>query len=218
MWMRRTQHGAFGTSGIEALSRRAIKQSAQHVSSPSRSRGDLMARSVKIARSAAPAKVAPQRKKVTTRTAQQRRVQGSPRVRAVPQAAVSTRSRRLVLAGLVVSFLAIAMMMLVVIFQTRIAETQLNIDEIESQIAAERDRYDALRLERSSLREPSRLVSEATAMGMVPGNGTDFISVDPLTVAQVLVSTGGVDPELLSVSHDPLVNYGAVKSTIGDRP
>ncbi|KGA07760.1 MAG: hypothetical protein GM46_8305 [actinobacterium acAcidi] len=177
-----------------------------------------MARSVKIARSAAPAKVAPTRKKVTTRTAQQRRVQGSPKVRAVPQAAVSTRSRRLVIAGLFVSFLAIAMMMLVVVFQTRIAETQLNIDEIESQIAAERDRYDALRLERSSLREPSRLVSEATAMGMVPGNGTDFISVDPLTVAQVLVSTGGVDPELLAVSHDPLVNYGAVKSTIGDRP
>jgi len=177
-----------------------------------------MARSVKIARSAPPAKVAPQRKKVKTRTAQQRRVQGSPKVRAVPHAAVSTRSRRLVIAGLLVSFLAIAMMLLVVVFQTRIAETQLNIDEIESQIASERDRYDALRLERSSLREPSRLVSEATAMGMVPGNGTDFISVDPLTIAQVLVSTGGVDPELLSVSHDPLVNYGAVKSTIGDRP
>jgi len=53
---------------------------------------------------------------------------------------------------------------------------------------------------------------------MIPGNGTDFVSVDPLTVAQVLVSTGGVDPALLSVSHDPLVNYGAVKSTIGDRP
>ena len=67
-------------------------------------------------------------------------------------------------------------------------------------------------------RDPARLVSEATAMGMVPGNGTDFVSVDPVTVAQVLVATGGVDPELLSVSHDPLVNYGAVKSTIGDRP
>lgn len=177
-----------------------------------------MASSAKIARLAPQAKVAPQRKKVTTRTAQQRRVQGSSKVRVVPHAAVSTRSRRLVLAGLLVSFVAIAMMMLVVVFQTRIAETQLNIDEIESQIVAERDRYDALRLERSSLREPSRLVSEATVMGMVPGNGTDFISVDPLTVAQVLVSTGGVDPELLSVSHDPLVNYGAVKSTIGDRP
>lgn len=177
-----------------------------------------MARSVKIARSAPQPKAAPQRKKVTTRTAQERRAQGSRVARAVPQPAISRRSRRLVLAGLFVSFLAIAMMMLVVVFQTRIAETQLNIDKIESQIAAERDRYDALRLERSSLREPSRLVAEATAMGMVPGNGTDFISVDPLTVAQVLVSTGGVDPELLSVSHDPLVNYGAVKATIGDRP
>ena len=155
---------------------------------------------------------------MTTRTAQQRRVQGSPKVRAVPHAAVSTRSRRLVIAGLLVSFLAIAMMLLVVVFQTRIAETQLNIDEIESQIAAERDRYDALRLERSSLREPSRLVSEATAMGMVPGQGTDFTAVDPMTMALVLVSTGGVDPKILAISHDPFENYGAVKATVGDRP
>ena len=177
-----------------------------------------MAQSVKVARSAPQAKSAPQRKKVTTRTAQQRRTQTSPAIRKAPQVVVSKRSRRLVLAGLTISFVAIAMMMLVVIFQTRIAETQLNIDKIESQISAERDRYDALRLERSSLRDPARLVSEATAMGMVPGNGTDFVSVDPVTVAQVLVATGGVDPELLSVSHDPLVNYGAVKSTIGDRP
>lgn len=175
-----------------------------------------MARSISVARIAPKTKAAPQRKKVTTRTAHERRTGTSPR--AVPQAAVSRRTRRLVFAGLIVAFLAIAMMMLVVVFQTRIAETQLKIDKIESQIAAERDRYDALRLERSSLREPARLVAEATAMGMIPGNGTDFVSVDPFTVAQVLVSTGGVDPALLSVSHDPLANYGAVKSTIGDRP
>ena len=177
-----------------------------------------MARPVKVTRTAPQPKAAPQRKKVTTRTAQQRRTQPSPIARAVTQRDVTKRTRRFVFAGLSIAFLAIAMMMLVVVFQTRIAETQLNIDKIESQISAERDRYDALRLERSSLREPARLVTEATGMGMVPGNGTDFVSVDTLNIDQVLVSTGGVDPELLSVSHDPLVNYGAVKSTIGDRP
>ena len=92
-----------------------------------------MAQSVKVARSAPQAKSAPQRKKVTTRTAQQRRTQTSPAIRKAPQVVVSKRSRRLVLAGLTISFVAIAMMMLVVVFQTRIAETQLNIDKIESQ-------------------------------------------------------------------------------------
>ena len=107
-----------------------------------------MARTVKVARTAPQTKSAPQRKKVTTRTAQQRRTQNSPAIRTAPQVVVSKRSQRLVIVGLSISFVAIAMMMLVVVFQTRIAETQLNIDKIESQISAERDRYDALRLER----------------------------------------------------------------------
>lgn len=182
-----------------------------------------MARSLQIAR-AVPIKKAPTKKsvpaakKVTTRTAKDRRAQSSPVARVVTQREVTKRTRRLVFVGLVMSILAIAVMMTVVIFQTRIAETQLEIDEIETQISAERDRYDALRLERSSLRDPSRLVTEATAMGMIPGNGTDFVAVDPLVMAQVLVATGGVDSSFLSAQRDPLMNYGAVKATIGDRP
>ena len=183
-----------------------------------------MASSIRIARAAPtkkaiPAKKsAPAAKKVTTRTAKDRRAQPSPIARVVSQREVTKRTRRFIFLGLSLSILAIAVMMTVVIFQTRIAETQLQIDKIESQISAERDRYDALRLERSSLRDPSRLVTEATAMGMIPGNGTDFVAVEPIVMAQVLVATGGIDVSFLSVSHDPLTNYGAVKATIGDRP
>ena len=94
----------------------------------------------------------------------------------------------------------------------------MKIDRLDAQIAQERARYDELRLERSSLREPGLLVEQATSIGMIPGNGVKFTSVDPLTVAEVLVATGGVDPELLANAHDPLANYGAVKATIGGRP
>lgn len=109
-------------------------------------------------------------------------------------------------------------MFVVVAVQTHIAETQMRIDRINVQISSERDRYDELRLERSSLREPGALVVKATAIGMIPGRGVRFTSVDPQTVAQVLVATGGVDPEMLANAHDPLANYGAVKATVGDRP
>jgi hypothetical protein len=108
-------------------------------------------------------------------------------------------------------------MMLVVVFQTRLAETQLGIDDIESQITAERNRYDQLRLERSILREPARLVTEAKALGMVPGSKTDFRTVDPLAVAAVLVSVGGLDPNSILGIKDPLERYGSVKAIIGDR-
>jgi hypothetical protein len=93
----------------------------------------------------------------------------------------------------------------------------MQIDRIEDDIAAERDRYDTLRLERSTLREPARLVVEARALGMQPGVGVDFTSVDPMTVAAVLVSTGGVDPALLSESDDPLREYGQFKAILGGR-
>jgi cell division protein FtsL len=126
--------------------------------------------------------------------------------------------RRIIITTSSIAVLAILVMFLVVAFQTRIAETQMRIDKINAQIQAERDRYDALRLERSALRDPARLVTEATAMGMIPGAGTEFTTVDPSSVAAVLVSTGGVDPEYMSDSQDPLENYGAVKSMIGGQP
>lgn len=135
----------------------------------------------------------------------------------VSQSQVSRTGRRLVYSMVFLVGLVMVGMFLAVVAQTRIAENQLRLDQIEQEIVAERNRYDELRLERSSLREPARLVVEARALGMAPGLGTDFTSVDPATVAAVLVSTGGVDPELLSVERDPLENYGRVKSLIGDR-
>lgn len=113
------------------------------------------------------------------------------------------------------AFVAISLMMVVVVFQTRLAETQMGVDEIETQITSERNRYDQLRLERSLLREPARLVSEAEALGMVPGSRTDFQTVDPEAVAAVLVSSGNNDSISSMSSRDPLKRYGAVKSLIG---
>ena len=59
-----------------------------------------MARPMKVARTAPQPKSAPQRKKVTTRTAQQRRTQSSPIARAVTQRDVTKRTRRFVFVGL----------------------------------------------------------------------------------------------------------------------
>jgi cell division protein FtsL len=141
----------------------------------------------------------------------------SPIARAVTHRNATTAGRRLVTVGLGVLVLLVAIMMAVVVAQTHIAGNQMQIDRIEDDIAAERDRYDTLRLERSTLREPARLVVEARALGMQPGVGVDFTSVDPMTVAAVLVSTGGVDPALLSESDDPLREYGQFKAILGGR-
>lgn len=189
-----------------------------------------MARSVAVARSSRqPARATTTSKPVTRRTptvakptrkvtARRRPTPASPIARVVTQREAPKATRRFVTVVSACMVLALGVMFVVVAVQTHIAETQMKIDRLNSQIADERARYDELRLERSSLREPALLVSQATSIGMIPGNGVKFTSVDPLTVAQVLVATGGVDPELLTNAHDPLANYGAVKATVGDRP
>lgn len=153
-------------------------------------------------------------RKITTRTAKDR-ARHSPIARVVNRRDAPTRLRKFVFVAVGIALAAITLMMLVVVFQTRLAETQLGIDDVESQISAERNRYDQLRLERSILREPARLVAQAQALGMVPGSKTDFRTVDPLAVAEVLVSTAGIDPEALLGSADSLERYGSVKALIG---
>ena len=174
-------------------------------------------------------------RRVTTRTSADRRARAvpvvvpapkriqprrsrSPLARAVAPRDASSASRRLVKMGVAVLFVLVGIMMSVVVAQTHIAGNQMRIDRIEDDIAAERDRYDTLRLERSTLREPARLVVEARALGMQPGVGVDFTTVDPMTVAAVLVATGGVDPELLTDAEDPLREYGEFKAILGGRP
>lgn len=142
----------------------------------------------------------------------------SPIARAVDPQNATTTGRRLVKVSLGVLVALVAVMMTVVVAQTRIAENQMQLDRIESRIGAERDRYNQLRLERSQLREPARLVVEARALGMQPGVGVDFTTVDPMTVAAVLVATGGVDPDLLTDGEDPLREYGEFKAIVGGAP
>lgn len=176
-----------------------------------------MARALRVpAQRSAP--VAKPARKITTRTAKDRVSTGhakpSPIARVVHRRDAPTRLRRYVFIAVATAVAAISLMMVVVVFQTRLAETQLGIDDIEAQITAERNRYDQLRLERSQLREPARLEREATALGMVAGSKTDFRTVDPFAIAEVLVATAGVDSDSDISSTDPLARYSAVKALV----
>ncbi len=160
--------------------------------------------------------VKPTVKKVTTRTSKDReRAKASPLARAVNQRNTPKATRLFIYTTATLAVVTITLMMVVVIFQTRLAETQLNVDAVERQISVERARYDELRLQRSALREPSRLVAEATALGMVPGSKTNFTSVDPSAVASVLVSMGGLDLEQFANTREPLKNYSEIKALVG---
>lgn len=201
-----------------AASRVAPRAPRRTPATPSRPSRRVTTRTAADRRSSAPkksAKTAP--KVVPSRTPAPRRSR-SAIARAVDPQNATVAGRRLVKAALAVLVILVGIMMAVVVAQTRIAENQMQLDRIESRIESERDRYNQLRLERSLLREPARLVVEARALGMQPGIGVDFTTVDPMTVAAVLVATGGVDPDLLSNGADPLQEYGEFKAIVGGAP
>lgn len=201
-----------------AASRVASRAPRRTPATPSRPSRRVTTRTAADRRSSAPkksAKTAP--KVVPSRTPAPRRSR-SAIARAVDPQNATVAGRRLVKAALAVLVILVGIMMAVVVAQTRIAENQMQLDRIESRIESERDRYNQLRLERSLLREPARLVVEARALGMQPGIGVDFTTVDPMTVAAVLVATGGVDPDLLSNGADPLQEYGEFKAIVGGAP
>lgn len=154
-------------------------------------------------------------RKIRTRTVTDRqRAKSSPVARAVTRKNAPKATRIFVYSAAIIAAVTITLMMVVVVFQTRLAETQLKIDGIEDQISVERSRYDELRLQRSTLREPARLVGEATALGMVPGSKTVFTNVDSSAVAAVLVSMGESDLDQYANTREPLKNYSAVKKSL----
>ena len=92
----------------------------------------------------------------------------------------------------VLTVLVGAVMIGAVLLHTRLAERQLRIDALERSVHEEQEQFDVLRAQRAELRSPTRLATEATALGMVPGNETEYISVDPMILAITIARTGEV--------------------------
>jgi cell division protein FtsL len=105
------------------------------------------------------------------------------------------------------------------IFHTQLAERQLEIDDLEREVRVERDRFDQLRLQRAVLRSPERIATEATLLGMVTGETSDFVAVDPMELAMQLAAAGvSTDQGDRSIgSTDPLDQFSDVKSVSAEQ-
>jgi hypothetical protein len=119
-------------------------------------------------------------------------------------------------AALVLGFVVVVLMLGTVVLHTRLAERQGDIDRLEAAVTDAREQFDVLRQQRAELRSPTRLAIEARDHGMVPTPGTNFLAVDPVTLAQVLASAGIVDDATGTIStEDPLDQIRRVKAADG---
>ena len=110
-----------------------------------------------------------------------------------------------------------------VLLHTRIAERQRQIDALEQGVDEAYAQYDVLRASRAELRAPTRLATAAATLGMVPGDESRFVNVDPMTLAIAIATTGRVPAgdEIVVGSTDrmePLDQFQLVKQVASEAP
>jgi hypothetical protein len=111
-----------------------------------------------------------------------------------------------------------ASMMAATVFQTSIAQRQLELDRIDRDISASREAYDQLRRERAELRSPGRLAEVAASAGLIPADDASFVLVPSDVLVAVRQSTGTLDPSLVSGPDELLGEFREVKAITEGRP
>ena len=131
--------------------------------------------------------------------------------------------RRVAWFAVMLTVLVSAVMMAAIGLHTRIAERQLEIDELERGFRTAQEEFDVLRSQRAELRSPTRLSAGAHALGMVVAAESEFVAVDPMTLAITIARTGQVpvDDQIVVGSDqqlEPLDQFRLVKEVSAEAP
>ena len=124
-----------------------------------------------------------------------------------------TKTRYSRATGIIVGVTALAV--LVVMFQTVIAQQQLKLDKITTEVRLARFHYDELRQQRAELRAPDNLREQAMLLGMSQGIAASFSEIPSDVVAMVLAATGSMDKE---ISQPPMLEDLASQTISGVTP
>lgn len=126
---------------------------------------------------------------------------------------VARRSTRSVRIGTVVA-VVIGSLFLVVLLRTHMAQQQLRLDRLNSDIVRARNNFDRLRAERARFQSPAFLTERARAMGMVQGLDTNMVSI-PADIAVLVASgVGKVDVDVRSERTTHLDEFGRMKRAV----
>ena len=136
-----------------------------------------------------------------------KRPESRPELRLVPRPRAAANAA-IVLVGVVV-----VLMLAAVVLHTRLAERQLEIDRLEASVTEARERFDVLRQQRAELRSPTRLAIASGELGMIVAPQSEFLAVDPQTLAEIIAAAGTIDETTgADIAEDPLDQIRRVKA------
>lgn len=102
----------------------------------------------------------------------------------------------------------------VVVLRTSMAQQQMRIDRLNSDIVRARNNFDKLRAERARFQSPEYLIDRAKALGMVPSVETAMVDVPVDIAVEVAAGVGKVDSDVVASRSNPLDEFGRMKRTV----
>ena len=128
-------------------------------------------------------------------------------------ALVPEKSRRFIsVLGFV--FCVLALMGSVVALRVHMAQQQMKLDSLNSDIYRARQHFETLRAERARMQSPNHLISQAQMQGMVPSVGNRIVAVLPSIAAEVASTVGKIDTDVIDGVESPLDQFGRMKSSV----
>lgn len=122
------------------------------------------------------------------------------------------RARSVGVVSVIVMFGAV--LFFVVALQTHMAQQQVRLDKINSDISRARRHFETLRAERAQLQSPTHLIARAHEFGMVPGVNVRVVEVPAAIAAEVAANVGKIDEDVAISTESPLDEFGRLKPAV----
>ena len=108
-----------------------------------------------------------------------------------------------------------AMMLALTVFQTQLAQYQLEIDRADQAVEIARTRLIELQKQNAVLHSPERVTRAARQQGMVPADTDSYVTVSEQAIIEVARAAGDrLQGDNITSGPDPLAEHKRVKAII----
>jgi hypothetical protein len=114
--------------------------------------------------------------------------------------------------------IALLMLFGLATLQMHMAQQQMRLDKLNSDISRARLHFDELRAERASLQSPDHLMEASRQMGLLPGRTTTIVNIPAEIAAEVAATVGKVDADVVKETESPLDEFGRLKASVVGTP
>ena len=122
-------------------------------------------------------------------------------------------------AGRVAIVVSVAAVLLsVVVGRAYMAQQEMRLDRLNTDVRRAREYFDELRARRAELQSPEHLLQIAWRAGMVPSVGNKVVTIPAEVAVAVASSVGNVDADIAAGIESPLDEFGRVKATVEGAP